>query len=197
MEKKDINKLNNSINNLGDNLSIITEKNPETIEGKYNLHCSKLKFEDIGFLDKENIMNISESLLSSIDLDGIYIDLISEPIKEDIIKIKAIKTKNFSNYLLSNLIDYFNDILKDTELLKIHKIISKIELKDDKIIIYSNYLKQDFDFNQYDIQIKAVEDYLILKDVYNLNYNEIKELSKKQKRYLIYKVKNNKNNEKN
>jgi hypothetical protein len=189
MDEKDI----NNLNKMADKLEIVFEKDPNSIEGKYEIHCAKLNFNDCGFLKKSDMMNISDILLKSIDLDEIQVDFSNEELIEDKIYIKAIDVESFTDYLVLNLIDYFNKLLKDTEIFSIHKIIGKIEIIDRNIIVYSYYKKLDYNFETEDIQYKAIDDYLILKEEYGLSLLEIKELSKKQKRYLIYKAKNKEN----
>jgi hypothetical protein len=95
-----------------------------------------------------------------------------------------------SDYLLNYI---RQNLASDTETLEVYSMVDKIEVQGRELSFTSFIRMLPFQFNSEDPQIKAVEDYLVIRENYPLNAYEIEQLSRKQKKYLVYKAQNRKN----
>jgi hypothetical protein len=184
-----------------DEIKVTSEKKPEvkitneyeksSLEYQYIQHFNLLKTEE-NFLSKKQILDSTLYIISKIDPQQTRIIL-----KEKSTNLKKWEfdlSKDVLQRIISTIINDIQINLNEAKDFKITKIIDSLVEEENKLVLYTDY---DFDFYDFDkddkddIQIKSIEEYLILKNNYKLDKEEIQSLSKKQKRYLLYKVKNN------
>lgn len=184
-----------------DKVKVTSEKKPEvkitneyeksSLEYQYIQHFNLLKTEE-NLLTKKQILDTTLHIISKIDLQQTRIIL-----KENSTNLKKWEFDPSKDALQRAVSSIINDIqmnLTDSKDFKITKIIDSVVEEENKIVLYTDYGFEFYDFDKDDkddIQIKSIEEYLILKNNYKLDKEEIQSLSKKQKRYLLYKVKNN------
>lgn len=186
-----------------DNLEIKNEQKLDDFETKYKDHFINNENVKSNYLNKNDILHLSFDIFKSLRLNGLMDELkikfISENVNKETITIQP-EDNNFSNQIVNHLTNFISLKLFDAEELIIHQLIEDITItENNEIKIICDFLVKNFDFSidnmNNDFQIRYIEDYLKIKDNYNLTSIEMEKLSKKQKRYLLYKLKN-KNNQK-
>lgn len=177
-------------------LAMIFEKKSNSFVGLYENHNNKIKLnEEDSNVPINEIKKLSELISESDVFEDMIIEFSEESVNEINVDFpsETINSNTFISDIKNKITLFLDNLFEDCEKVKIYSIIKKIQIDQDNVHITFDLSPTKFDFNNIDDdhQIKAIEDYLLLKKSFGLTYQEIKNLSKKQKRYLIYKIKNN------
>jgi hypothetical protein len=177
-------------------IKIITEHLPGSFHAEYQKHFNSIKDLDTGLMTKDNILELSTQIYSLLNKDDLEIHISETPINHQEIYITP-QEERLHYQIVEEVSNYINKKLLDAKIITIYTIISSISLEErtGRLKIILDFDTVDFDFEEDDIQIQMVKDYIEVKNQYGLTSIEMEKLSKKQKRFLLYNLK--KNNQKN